>query len=112
MVCLLESLHASRGILRHACLFILVLPVRCAYFVLEEGTDKCFRQSMVHHQVLRMSYAMHGDTEGDVDLIHAECRIVLRNPQGEAVKEHALLNGSHSGAIAHLAHEDGPYSIC
>jgi len=112
MVCLSASLHAGRGILRHACLLVLVLPAQCAYFVVEEGIDKCFHQNMVHQQVLRMSYTMHGDTEGDVDLIHAECRIVVRNPNGEAVKEHALVNGSHSGALAHLAHADGPHSIC
>jgi len=112
MASLFESLVVSRGFLRHACLLILVLPAQCAYFVVEEGTDKCFRENMVHQQVLRMSYAMHGDTEGDVDLIHTECRIVLRNPRGDAVKEHALTNGSHSGALAHLAREDGPHSIC
>jgi len=112
MVCLSESWHTSRGILRHACLLILVLPSQCAYFVVEEGIDKCFQENMVRQQVLRMSYAMHGDSEGDVDLIHTECRIVLRNPQGEAVKEHALVNGSHKGALAYLAHRDGPHSVC
>merc|ERR1719464_1186931 len=41
-----------------------------------------------------------------------QCSIVMKNPQGKAVKEHAIVNGSFVGALAHAAQDDGPHMIC
>jgi len=92
-------------------LLAMVVPSRGAYFYVVEGTDKCFQQQVVEHQVLRMSYVMHGDKESTTDE-EPDCRIILKDPHEKVVKEHAVVNSTREGALAHAAQEDGPHQVC
>ncbi|CAK9097977.1 unnamed protein product [Durusdinium trenchii] len=41
----------------------------------------------------------------------AECKILVKSPSDEVVKDHALVD-SHDGVLALVPKEPGPYSIC
>jgi len=92
-----------------------VVPARGAYFYVVEGTEKCFVEHLLRHQVLRMTYTMHGEKEAAPApdaRPDPSCGIVWRDPHGKAVKERALVNGSDAGALAHAAQEDGAHRVC
>ncbi|CAK0849578.1 unnamed protein product [Prorocentrum cordatum] len=65
-----------------------------------------------------MTYSMRAQeasvaaAAADAEGAASQCRILMRGPQGEAVKEHALQGGESEGALAHMTQEDGSYSIC
>mmetsp|Transcript_105245 Transcript_105245/g.280185 ORF Transcript_105245/g.280185 Transcript_105245/m.280185 type:complete len:281 (-) Transcript_105245:32-874(-) len=105
-----------RGGLRIAWLLLAsAVPARGAYFYVVEGSERCFQEDLVEHQVLRMSYTMHAEKE--ISTHHEprpdpECIIALKDPRGKAVKEHAVVNGSLIGALAHAAQEAGPHQVC
>jgi len=91
------------------------VPTRGAYFYVVEGTEKCFVEHLLKHQVLRMTYTMHGEKEASPT--HGvrpdpNCGIVWKDPHEKAIKEHALINSSHVGALAHAAQEDGGHQVC
>eukprot|EP00931_Biecheleriopsis_adriatica_P065154 TRINITY_DN39787_c0_g1_i1.p1 TRINITY_DN39787_c0_g1~~TRINITY_DN39787_c0_g1_i1.p1 ORF type:complete len:238 (+),score=47.61 TRINITY_DN39787_c0_g1_i1:23-715(+) len=93
--------------LRIACFCQLVSLAQSAYFMVEEGSEKCFQQDVLGHQVLRIIYSMN-----DKEVLHmAECRILVKNPAGEVVKDHALTD-VHEGALAHVPKVEGMHSIC
>merc|ERR1740138_866770 len=60
-----------------------------------------------------MTYSMH-----DKEVLHetaekpSDCKITLKNPNGEVVKEHALGSDNHMGALAHSAQISGEHSVC
>lgn len=79
--------------------------------MVEEGTDKCFQESLLEHQVMRMTYAMQ-----DKDVLTSrekptECKISVL-VDGQVVKEHALLEDNHEGVLAHAAQVEGPHMVC
>lgn len=89
-----------------------LLAARGAYFFVEEGHEKCFNENVLVHQVLRMSYSMHDKDRLETETEQTECKIVLRNPEDEVVKEHALVSDNHKGVLAHAAQVDGEHRIC
>lgn len=93
---------------RAACCLLLVGASRAAYFTVEEGSEKCFQQSVLTHQVLRVTYSMN-----DKEVLHmAECRILVKNPDNEVVKDHAVGPSSHEGALALIPKVEGSFSVC
>jgi len=92
---------------------LLANPARAAYFLVEEGTEKCFQQDLLMHQVLRVSYTMH-DKEV-LNVTHesqSECRVLIKNPDAEVIKDHALMSETHEGALAIAPKVEGAYAIC
>eukprot|EP00913_Durusdinium_trenchii_P034859 g32607.t1 len=58
-------------------------------------------------EVLRIAYNMN-----DKEVLNkAECKILVKSPSDEVVKDHALVD-SHDGVLALVPKEPGPYSIC
>lgn len=96
-------------------LFAAFAPLRVsgAYFLVEEGHERCFEESILEHQVLKVSYTMH-----DKDLLDkdhekpSECKIIFKNPIAEVIKEHFLIAGDHKGALAHAAQAEGSHTVC
>jgi len=84
------------------------MPARSAYFMVEEGSEKCFQQDLLQHQVLRIVYNMN-----DKEVLHmADCRILVKNPEEQVVKDHALGTDLHEGALALVTKGEGLHSIC
>merc|ERR1719247_1449274 len=87
------------GWLLVVCLLLvqLVPNTEAAYFYVEEGNEKCFEENILQHQVLKMTYSMH-DKEvldsGNKETA-SECKITIKSPTGQAVKEHALVTDNH-----------------
>jgi len=112
--CTLGGAH-TRGLppLRRICFLLLAAPSEAAYFHVEEGHERCFQESILLHQVLKMTYEMH---DKEVLVANAEkasdCKIILKNPDGEVVKEHALVSENHRGVLAHAAQKEGSHSVC
>lgn len=98
------------------CLFLLQLTAfgRAAYFFVEEGHERCFKENILKHQVLKMTYEMHDKELLDVDNKEkaSDCKIAIQNPNDEVVKEHALVTDNHKGALAHAAQVNGEHRIC
>jgi len=91
----------------------LAAPVRAAYFLVEDGKERCFTENILNHQVLRMRYSMR-DTVVlvDRDIKKSQCRIFVRNPSGKVVMEHVLLERNVQDALAFLAQAEGEHKIC
>mmetsp|Transcript_5511 Transcript_5511/g.11291 ORF Transcript_5511/g.11291 Transcript_5511/m.11291 type:complete len:231 (-) Transcript_5511:100-792(-) len=86
---------------------LLVPGVRAAYFFVEEGSERCFQQEVLENQILRVIYNMN-----DKEVLPlAECRILVKSPAEEVVKDHALVDGN-TGALALLPKATGTHSIC
>mmetsp|Transcript_107977 Transcript_107977/g.196546 ORF Transcript_107977/g.196546 Transcript_107977/m.196546 type:complete len:253 (-) Transcript_107977:45-803(-) len=101
--------------LETACILCLLMPrgAQGAYFYVEEGQEKCFKEHILFHQVLRMTYSMHDKEVLEKDkATHSDCKILMRNPEGKVVKEHALVSDNHQGVLAHAAQVGGEHSIC
>ncbi|CAJ1452339.1 unnamed protein product [Effrenium voratum] len=81
--------------------FLLLLSLsvaRAAYFFVED---------VLENQVLRIAYNMN-----DKEVLHkAECKILVKSPAGEVIKDHALVD-SHDGVLALLPTSAGTHSIC
>jgi len=86
-----------------------------AYFLVEEGAEKCFIEDLLAHQVLRMKYSMK-----DKEVLHAtaddktrsHCKIFVKSPSGDAIKEHALGGDDHDDALAVMTQEEGKHTMC
>lgn len=84
-----------------------ICAARAAYFFVEEGSERCFQQDVLENQVLRIAYSMQ-DKEV---LSGAECKILVKSPAAEVVKDHALVD-SHDGVLALIPKSEGAHSIC
>lgn len=88
--------------------------VESAYFVVEEGTDRCFRQDLLESQVLRVVYNLL-DKEALVkepEKVPADCHLVVKDGNDQVVKDHALSPEDFSGAFAFASKAESSHSIC
>lgn len=93
---------------------LLLTPSHGAYFYLEEGTEKCFKENVPEHQVLKAQYGML-DTEvfqTDGSKKPAECKIIVKDPQEKIVKEHAVTKDNAKGKLAYVSQLHGEHDIC
>lgn len=98
-----------------AWLAVVPTSVRGAYFWVEEGRERCFTENILMHQVLRMTYTMHEKevlSEAPAGSTRSHCKIIVKNPKAEVVKEHAVLSDNHQDALALVAQVEGAHSIC
>lgn len=101
--------------LETACILCLLVPrgTQGAYFFVEEGQEKCFKEHILFHQVLRMTYSMHDKEVLEQDkATRSDCKITMKNPNDQVVKEHALMTDNHQGALAHAAQVEGEHTVC
>merc|ERR1719352_2064064 len=60
-----------------------------------------------------MTYSMHDkEVLEEGSEVSSECKIIMKNPDGKVVKEHALVSDNHKGALAHAAQESGSIAVC
>jgi len=86
-----------------------------AYFLVDEGTEKCFAEEMLAHQVLRMFYSMKDKQvlhESADEKTRSQCGIIVKNPSGDVIKEHALGTDNHEDALAVVTQEEGAHRVC
>eukprot|EP00928_Gymnodinium_smaydae_P013378 TRINITY_DN14882_c0_g1_i1.p1 TRINITY_DN14882_c0_g1~~TRINITY_DN14882_c0_g1_i1.p1 ORF type:complete len:284 (-),score=65.20 TRINITY_DN14882_c0_g1_i1:49-900(-) len=104
---------ALRARLLAALALLLPLGASGAYFYVEEGKERCFQQDLREHEVLRLSYTMHEkELLGASKEKKSECKIEVKAPTGKVVKDHALQEDSHEGALAFAARLDGEHQVC
>mmetsp|Transcript_39044 Transcript_39044/g.71093 ORF Transcript_39044/g.71093 Transcript_39044/m.71093 type:complete len:243 (+) Transcript_39044:92-820(+) len=90
-----------------------------AHFLVQEGVDKCFTESLLTHQVLRASYKLldkemleASTGEAGDDTAEAECKILVQDPERTVRKEHAVLLEKPSGDLVFTASTEGVHSVC
>lgn len=93
-----------------------------AYFLLEEGSQKCFHENVPEHQVLTASYEVLSKDvfeptpdptkEGAKAAKVAECKISVKGPDEAVVKEHAVGKGTTQGKLAYVSRAHGDHTVC
>lgn len=90
---------------------LLPRPAQAAYFLVEEGTEKCFLEDLLEHQVMRMTYSMQDKHVLNSEEEPTDCKISVQF-DAAVVKEHALVEDNHAGVLAHVAQKEGAYRVC
>mmetsp|Transcript_7093 Transcript_7093/g.10422 ORF Transcript_7093/g.10422 Transcript_7093/m.10422 type:complete len:246 (+) Transcript_7093:3-740(+) len=91
-----------------------------AYFLLEEGVERCFSEEVLSHQVLRLEYSVKNHAEphdggsgsGSGSEEERQCSILVKDADGKAIKEHAVLKDSREGALALVTQGEGRHQVC